>query len=89
MTKLTNLEERSLTNGRDMFFKRKITVKDYTKIATRVRGLDKILTKRNRHGRAFRALLWSADDQVFSFGRIYRKSIRKEPRMNRVKSRRK
>jgi hypothetical protein len=40
------LEERSLTNGRDMFFKRKNTVKDYTKIATRVaRGSDKILTK--------------------------------------------
>ena len=88
LTKLTNLEKGSLTNGRDMLLKRTITVKDNTKIVTRVRGLYKILTKRNWCGRKFWALLWGTDDQVFSFGRVYREPIGEKPRMNR-ESRRK
>jgi hypothetical protein len=67
-----------------MFFKRKLVIKDNTKIATR-HGMSKnIATKGDRGIGYFGALLRSPYEKIFSFRRIDSKTVICEPGVNRV-----
>ena len=57
-----------MTNIRNVFFERKVTIEFNSKVAAAVGWIKSIATENNRRGGEFGALLGGADKKIFSFG---------------------
>lgn len=75
MAKATDMVEGRAADGGNMAIKRKITIKDNTKVTAFGNRGKRVATKGNGGGSYFSALLRCANEKILSFGRIKRKTV--------------
>ena len=88
MAKLANVEERRTTNIRNVVAEGKIGVKFNSEVKCMLAWNEGVATKGNRRLDDFRTLLMGAIEKIFSFVRVYRKTIYGEPGVYSIKGRR-